>query len=122
MANSRLGTAMVPGFHLEGPFLNPAPGFAGCHPPGAMRPPDPALLQRLAAPLARPILLLTLAPEQSGGMAMIVWARAQGMLVAIGHSAADDDGGGRGRERRRRPQHPSRQRPAPHAGRSSATR
>jgi N-acetylglucosamine-6-phosphate deacetylase len=89
VANSRLGKAMVPGFHLEGPFLNPAPGFAGCHPPGAMRPPDPALLQRLAAPLARPILLLTLAPEQSGGMAMIVWARAQGMLVAIGHSAAD---------------------------------
>ena len=37
------------GFHLEGPFLNPAPGFAGCHPPDAMLPPDPALLRRLMA-------------------------------------------------------------------------
>jgi len=89
VANSRLGPSMVPGFHLEGPFLNPAPGFAGCHPPNGMLPPDPALLQRLTAPLTRPILLLTLAPEQSGGMALIAWARARGMLVAIGHSAAD---------------------------------
>ncbi len=89
VANSRLGPSMVPGFHLEGPFLNPAPGFAGCHPPDAMLPPDPALLLRLAARLTRPILLLTLAPEQSGGMALIAWARARGMLVAIGHSAAD---------------------------------
>ena len=90
VANSRLGPLMVPGFHLEGPFLNPAPGFAGCHPPDAMLPPDPALLERLAIPLAKPILLLTLAPEQSGGMALIAWARARSMLVAIGHSAADE--------------------------------
>jgi N-acetylglucosamine-6-phosphate deacetylase len=89
VANSRLGPLMVPGFHLEGPFLNPTPGFAGCHPPDAMVPPDPALLQRLAAPLTRPILLLTLAPEQPGGLALIAWAAARGMLVAIGHSAAD---------------------------------
>jgi N-acetylglucosamine-6-phosphate deacetylase len=90
VANSRLGPSMVPGFHLEGPFLNPAPGFAGCHPPDAMRPPDPALLQRFAVPLTRPILLLTLAPEQTGGMALIRWARVHGMAVAIGHSAADE--------------------------------
>jgi N-acetylglucosamine-6-phosphate deacetylase len=89
VANSRLGSLMVPGFHLEGPFLNPAPGFAGCHPPGAMLPPDPALILRLATPLTRPILLLTLAPEQAGGMALIAWATGRGMLVAIGHSAAD---------------------------------
>lgn len=89
VATSRLGGFMVPGFHLEGPFLNPAPGFAGCHPSEAMLPPDPALLPRLTAGLTRPVLLLTLAPEQSGGMALIDWARARGMLVAIGHSAAD---------------------------------
>jgi N-acetylglucosamine-6-phosphate deacetylase len=89
VANSRLGPLMVPGFHLEGPFLNPAPGFAGCHPQDAMLPPDPTLLQRLAAPLTRPILLLTLAPERPGGMALIAWATARDMLVAIGHSAAD---------------------------------
>ena len=89
VATSRLGPAMVPGFHLEGPFLNPAPGFAGCHPPDAMVPPDPALLRRLAAGLTRPVLMLTLAPEQSDGIALVRAARAQGMLVAIGHSAAE---------------------------------
>jgi len=89
VAASRLGPAMVPGFHLEGPFLNPSPGFAGCHPPDAIVPPDPALLRRLAASLKRPVLMLTLAPEQSGGIPLVRAARAQGMLVAIGHSAAD---------------------------------
>ena len=90
VAASRLGPRMVPGFHLEGPFLNPAPGFAGCHPPDAMLPPDPALLRRLMAGLARPVLMLTLAPEQSGGIGLVRWARGQGMLVAVGHSAADE--------------------------------
>jgi N-acetylglucosamine-6-phosphate deacetylase len=89
VASSRLGPRMVPGFHLEGPFLNPAPGFAGCHPPDAMVLPDPAVLRRLTAGLARPVLMLTLAPEQSGGLALVRAAHAQGMLVAIGHSAAD---------------------------------
>src|ERR1700742_2244261 len=46
VATSRLGPLMVPGFHLEGPFLNPAPGYAGCHPAAAMVQPDPAVLAR----------------------------------------------------------------------------
>jgi N-acetylglucosamine-6-phosphate deacetylase len=79
---------MVPGYHLEGPFLNPAPGYAGCHPPAAMIGADPGLLDRLAAGLRRPILLLTLAPERPGADALIGWARQRGTLVAIGHSAA----------------------------------
>src|SRR5690349_18540719 len=32
VAKSELGPIMVPGYHLEGPFLNPADGYAGCHP------------------------------------------------------------------------------------------
>jgi N-acetylglucosamine-6-phosphate deacetylase len=90
-ANSRLAPLMVPGFHLEGPFLNPADGYAGCHPKQAMVPPDPGMLERLTAPLTRPVLLLTLAPEREHAGATIAWARSRGMLVAIGHSAADED-------------------------------
>ena len=89
VAASRLGTRMVPGFHLEGPFLNPTPGYAGCHPPAAMVPPDPALLARLTRSLRRPVLLLTLAPERSGAPALIAWGRRHGMVVAMGHTAAD---------------------------------
>ena len=62
--------------------------------PAATRPrpcrcPIPALLQRLVAGLRRPVLLLTLAPERPGAAAVIAWARARGMVVAMGHSAAD---------------------------------
>jgi N-acetylglucosamine-6-phosphate deacetylase len=89
VAGSRLGPLMVPGYHLEGPFLNPTEGYAGCHPPSAMVPPDPALVQRVTVGLRRPILLLTLAPERDGAIEMIAWARARGMLVAMGHTAPD---------------------------------
>jgi N-acetylglucosamine-6-phosphate deacetylase len=89
VANSRLGPLMVPGFHLEGPFLNPALGYAGCHPPQAMVPPDIALLDRLTRRLRHPVLLLTLAPERPGAPALIEAARRRGMVVAMGHTEAD---------------------------------
>ncbi len=89
VARSRLGPSMVLGYHLEGPFLNPTPGYAGCHPALAMVDPDPALLHRISVGLTRQILLLTLAPERDGAMALISWARAEGLLVAMGHTSAD---------------------------------
>ena len=89
VAASTLGPRMVPGYHLEGPFLNPAPGYAGCHPARHMRDPDPALLAALAAPLARPILLVTLAPERPGALTLIRALAEQGTLVALGHTAAE---------------------------------
>jgi len=91
VASSRFGPLMVPGYHLEGPFLNPAPGFAGCHPPGAMTAPDIGLVERLAAGLRRPILLLTLAAELPGADALIRWLAARGVIAAIGHSDAGAD-------------------------------
>lgn len=89
VAASRLGPLMVPGFHLEGPFLNPAEGYAGCHPRASMVDPEPALLDRITAGLARPVLLVTLAPERTGADHLIRWAQARGMLIAMGHTAAD---------------------------------
>ena len=88
VAHSRLGPLMVPGYHLEGPFLNPAPGYAGCHPPEAMIAPDPEVVARMTRDLRRRILLLTLAPERDGAVELITWACARGMLVAMGHTAA----------------------------------
>jgi N-acetylglucosamine-6-phosphate deacetylase len=88
VAGCALGAAMVPGYHLEGPFLNPADGYAGCHPPSVMTAPDIALVRRLEAGLRRPILLITLAPELPGAEAFIAWAHGAGKLVSIGHSAA----------------------------------
>jgi N-acetylglucosamine-6-phosphate deacetylase len=51
--------------------------------------PDPAVLARLIKDLRRPVLLLTLAPERQGAIPLITWARQNGMVVAMGHTAAD---------------------------------
>lgn len=89
LEESRMAAAMVPGLHLEGPFLNPEPGYAGCHPAEAMVPADWERVRSIEAALARPILLVTLAPERPGGLVLAKRASEAGKLVAIGHSAAD---------------------------------
>lgn len=86
---SRLGPLMCPGYHLEGPFLNPADGFSGCHPANAMTAADPALVTALQEIIERPILLVTVAPEIHGGLEFIKAMRASNRLVSIGHSSAD---------------------------------
>jgi N-acetylglucosamine-6-phosphate deacetylase len=87
----RLGPVMVLGIHLEGPFLNAAPGYAGCHPASAMVPPDPALLERIMVGISTPIRLLTLAPERPGATSLITWAAQRGIVTAMGHTAANFD-------------------------------
>ena len=91
VAESRLGRKMVSGFHLEGPFLNPAPGFRGCHPAQAMRAPDIELVDTLQAALKTPIVLVTVAPELANAQQFIQAAQARNMVVAIGHSDARSD-------------------------------
>ena len=85
---SRLGPAMVPGYHLEGPFLREIEGYSGCHPQDAMRDPDTALIERLEQRLERPILLITLAPERNGATGFIAEMTRRGKVAAMGHSAA----------------------------------
>jgi N-acetylglucosamine-6-phosphate deacetylase len=89
VSGSRLGPLMCPGYHLEGPFLNPAAGYAGCHPPDAMTAASAGLVTHLESLLSRPILMVTLAPEVAGGVALAGQLARLGKVVAIGHSAAD---------------------------------
>ncbi len=91
IAASRLGPLMCPGYHLEGPFLNPSNGYAGCHPPQAMTAADPGLVERLESRLTRPILMVTLAPEIDGAAALTAALAKAGRIVALGHTAADFD-------------------------------
>jgi len=88
---SRLGPSMCPGYHLEGPYLNPAPGYHGCHPPEAMTAARPDLVAEIERGLARPILMVTLAPEIEGAQGLTQTLAGAGKIVAIGHSAADFD-------------------------------
>ena len=86
---SQLGSLMIPGYHLEGPFLNTADGYAGCHPPSAMCPPDAQLVLSLEADLSRPIVLITYAPEFDHDQLFAKTMSAKGKLLSVGHSAVD---------------------------------
>lgn len=88
---SRLGPLMVPGYHIEGPFLSPDDGFRGAHDPKAMTAASMRLIDRLQEAASRPILLVTVAPEIPGVIEMIAELRARSIRVAIGHSAATPD-------------------------------
>ncbi|WP_439499432.1 N-acetylglucosamine-6-phosphate deacetylase [Bosea sp. (in: a-proteobacteria)] len=88
---SRLGPLVCPGYHLEGPFLNPAEGYAGCHPANAMTAADPGLVERLERGLERPILMVSVAPEIAGVPSLIAALHEQARIVALGHTAADFD-------------------------------
>ena len=85
---SELARQMVAGYHLEGPFLSPEPGFRGCHPEAAMVPARWDHFQRLQDAAGGRIRLITVAPEVDGVLELIPRWVAAGVTVAIGHSAA----------------------------------
>ena len=43
----KLAKTMIPGYHLEGPFISPYPGFSGCHPVEKIRDADQEMFLRL---------------------------------------------------------------------------
>jgi N-acetylglucosamine-6-phosphate deacetylase len=86
---SALCEHMMIGYHLEGPFLNPTPGYCGCHPAAAMVAASWEYFEQVQEAAGGHIRLITVAPERPGVMALIPrWVEA-GVTVAIGHSAAD---------------------------------
>lgn len=88
---SRLANRMIPGFHLEGPFLSADEGYRGCHPASAMCDPNSDWIDSLEIKASKPILLVTLAPEREGSPEAVRKLRAKGRTVAIGHSSAGYD-------------------------------
>lgn len=86
-ASPRLQRRMA-GWHLEGPFMSPKPGFHGAHPPEFMEPPTPAHMSELKSLVGDDPVLLTLAPEWPESAAAIRAARALGFHVWLGHTDA----------------------------------
>jgi N-acetylglucosamine-6-phosphate deacetylase len=71
------------GVHLEGPFV----ALPGAHRRECLRPPD---LGRLGTLLDRGrVTTMTIAPELSGALDLVGELRARGVVVSLGHSAAD---------------------------------
>jgi N-acetylglucosamine-6-phosphate deacetylase len=79
------------GWHVEGPFLSPEPGFHGAHNPQVMIDPTPEHLRELRTILGNDPLLLTLAPERNGALEAIAAAAALGITISLGHTNAATD-------------------------------
>src|SRR5436189_2286202 len=84
----RISNAAIAGIHMEGPYLSPEDGARGAHPREHLM---PATLddfnRRLDAADGR-IVLVTLAPEVPGAVALMERLVASGVRAAIGHTAA----------------------------------
>ena len=86
--SSQLAKMMIAGYHLEGPFISPHHGFSGCHPVEAIGDVDHEMFRRLQETAGGRICLVTLAPEVNGAIPFIEYLVTQGVIVAIGHTAA----------------------------------
>ena len=80
---------MVPGCHLEGPYISSEDGPRGAHPREFVRSPDWDEFLRLQQISGGRIRLVTLAPELPGAIDFISRAVTEGVVVSIGHTAAN---------------------------------
>ncbi len=85
-----LARQIIVGYHLEGPWLSPKPGYHGAHDPRVMTAPTVADFERLWNASAGLLRLITLAPEWPGSPEVIALATHHGVRIAIGHSNAND--------------------------------
>ena len=80
---------MVPGCHIEGPFISAENGPRGAHPREHVRPCDWSELEVWQAASGGRVCLVTLAAEAVGAEAFIHRATLHGITIALGHSAAN---------------------------------
>lgn len=79
------GTAEMLGVHLEGPFVDRKK--AGAQPAEHIVAPDIDLFDRWQAASGGRVRVVTLAPEQPGGEALVAYLTEQGVRASIGHSS-----------------------------------
>ena len=80
------GGARILGLHLEGPFISDKK--RGVHPPEHIRPPSIRIFDELVKMSNQQVKLITVAPENPGGLEFIRHVRSKGIVVSLGHSNA----------------------------------
>jgi len=79
----------VPGYHLEGPYISADDGPRGAHPREHVRKPNWDEFRRFQDAADGLIKLVTLAPEHDGATDFIERLTRAGVVVALGHTAAN---------------------------------
>lgn len=91
-ASARLIAGMshpsIAGIHMEGPYISPEDGARGAHPRAHVTPASLDDFNRRQDAAGGRIVLVTLAPEAPGAIALIEHLVASGVRVAIGHTSA----------------------------------
>jgi len=78
----------IAGIHMEGPYISPEDGARGAHPRPFTRTASTEDFDRRQDAARGRIVLVTLAPEVPGALALVEYLVARGVRVAIGHTAA----------------------------------
>jgi N-acetylglucosamine-6-phosphate deacetylase len=81
----------IPGFHLEGPYINPEDGYRGAHPRRYVRLPDWDEFMEMYKASGENIIQVTVAPEMEGALDFISRCGRHNILVALGHHNAPAD-------------------------------
>lgn len=81
----------IPGFHLEGPYINPEDGYRGAHPKQFVRLPDWNEFMEMYNAANGKILQVTIAPELEGAQDFIKKCSEKGIVVAVGHHNASKE-------------------------------
>lgn len=79
----------IRGFHVEGPFLNPAVGYIGAHPAEHVRPANVEDSERLLEAGGGLVRIITIAPEFDEGMTTTKFLVERGITVSAGHCDPD---------------------------------
>ncbi len=88
-ASPASATAII-GYHLEGPWLSPEPGYRGAHSPEPMHAPSLAEFSRLQTAANGRIRLVSLAPEWPGSPEFISALTRSGVHISLGHTNATE--------------------------------
>jgi N-acetylglucosamine-6-phosphate deacetylase len=85
---ARTKVAALAGIHMEGPYISPEDGARGAHNRIDIEPPSLEDFARRQDAAGGRIRLVTVAPEVAGALTLIEQLARDGVLVAIGHTAA----------------------------------
>ncbi|OGG50683.1 MAG: hypothetical protein A3F84_09645 [Candidatus Handelsmanbacteria bacterium RIFCSPLOWO2_12_FULL_64_10] len=79
----------IPGVHVEGPYISAEDGPRGAHVLQYVRDPDWDEFRRFQEAAEGRVKILTLAPERAGAIPFISKVAASGVIVSLGHTAAE---------------------------------
>jgi N-acetylglucosamine-6-phosphate deacetylase len=81
----------IPGFHIEGPYISEEDGPRGAHNIKYIRNPERSEFREWQAASDNLVRIVTIAPERPGAIDFIEYLKGEGVIPAIGHTAADPE-------------------------------